>query len=296
VGRRESRHVLNPGYPVKFELVTSSADHEPALSDFVRGFVTEAGYYLGREATGDGGYSLAGVTDVPVVNQHRMVAMSGGRPAGFVDFVPEGEGRQANTLSAIYVAPELRRKRLGALMLRMLFTRRPGTWCLDLPLRFGPAVGFFEAGLVGLASGGDVSVQDFQRDGSSFRRLGFYAAPPFVTTRSGPGLGLPSSGHLRLGLAGGFPFDRSHHVPRARLLWAAVFIAPAAMLTAMVLGTENEGLAMWLHIAGIIASAVFLVLYIEEVVTGILDRLDRGPICEPVVRAKPESIGGTEPS
>ncbi len=251
------------------DLVASTDQHAEALKELVQAFVNEVGYYFGRTRDDDGVSHLPGVTDVPVVNPHRLVIESEGQTIGFLDWADVGE-EGGNTLVAVYVSMGQRRRRAATQAIRALFEQHPGNWSLTMTPRFGPGLEFVSAVLRRFARPGSVTKLAFQREGQTYKRVIFTTGLDGMLVDPG---GTPSD----------FTFDRSHHKERRKvLIWAMLVPILGGVLTLMLAWMGAQEIAIAFQWVVWITTVILWLVYLETVVTSILDRQDRGPIVRPV--------------
>jgi len=258
------------------DLVPSADHHTDALTDLVGAFVNEVGYYFGRTRGEDGRPELPGITDVPIVNPNRHVIEENGQVVGFLDWCIEAE-EDGHSLNAVYVSMGQRRRHHATRALRQLFREHQGTWSLTVSPRFGPGDTFARALIKRFGLPRTTSWRVFTRNDETYHRVTFSAG--------GEGVFLPPTGD-RLD----FEFDQEHHKRRRWVLAGAVLTPIVGGFLVLVLADSgSQGAAFFLQLLVWATTIVLVLVYLESVVTGILDRLDRGPILKPTwTRSEPK--------
>ncbi|MFT4710863.1 MAG: GNAT superfamily N-acetyltransferase [Planctomycetota bacterium] len=234
---------------------------EAELASFFDTYNREVGHYVGRPTEPDGHASLACLeagTEGVTFELHKI--LFGPNEVGFL-CTSMTEGEDHWVLQAIFVLPAYRRQRIATSALALIAEQWTGKWLVEYPLRLQEATQFVE-GVMTILKAEKIGARESKREGlGTFRRIEVVLKPPL-------GAAMGSSSLLdgvRLP-----PAARQHHDNRRTVLSLAAF----TLMSSMFLGRSSTGLGFFC----LLASGVLWLVYLEMVITGIMDRLDRGPI------------------
>jgi len=245
----------------------------PVLNEMLQGFLQEAGYYLGSKRQADGNFELPGFTDLGDDARGLYILSVDANVAGFAITSPHVPNSKESVLRAIFVKPDYRRKGVGRELLSALFTKRPGPWSVEVPLAFAPASSFFNATLHQFSKSGVSTSGVREGENSRFARRWLQALPNRLIRRREEAEAMLTTDP--------FPFERKHHNQRQGVLIAAAICTAFAYPIGMAAKSES------LYLYVLVLAAILWLVYLEMVVTSVLDRLDRGPIAPPIWDDKP---------
>ena len=240
------------------------------LAPFFEAYNHEVGFYVGKATTPDGRASLHCLQESDsneTFELHRILA--GDQSVGFL-CVSSYEVSGMYALRAIFILPDYRRQRIGTGAIAKIVEQTPGSWLLGYPLRLQSAVQFVDFVLMRIGVHKISSRETKVGELGTFRRIECSTAPQ---------LGQSLDGRNPLLAEAALPSAVTHHHSNRRMvLVGGVLMSIASPFFASV----SEGLGAMMFFC----SLVLWLVYLEMVVTGILDRLDRGPLLAIKTREK----------
>ena len=235
--------------------------NEAELAPWFDEYNRQVGYYVGRANGADGQASLSCLEDRKEGEVFELYKiLFGPNEVGFL-CTSMAEGDERWILRAIFILPSYRRQRIGTSAIATVVKQWPCNWILEFPLRLQAASQFADRVLTAL-NAKKVRVRESNWEGlGTFRSIEFSLEPTLGVGAIG------ATGVLdEVGLSNK---ARAHHGNRRAVLGLAVFTSVFTLAVA----DAAEVLAF---LCSLISFLLWLT-YFEIIVTGILDRLDRGP-------------------